>query len=160
MTADAQNPFEILTMPGHLIRRLHQVCQSVFAAQMSQAGYDITSVQYGALAALEQYGELDQATLAGAIAYDRVTIGSVIDRLERKGWVTRRTSTSDRRARLVSLSASGKTLLADLRSTVDDVQTMMLPGLEEAERETLVDLLVKVTQAGNPLSRAPLRLPQ
>jgi DNA-binding MarR family transcriptional regulator len=72
----------IYRMPGHLIRRLHQMSVAVFAEKIAAAGADITPVQYGALCAVRAYPGLDQATVASMIAYDRVTIGGVLDRLE------------------------------------------------------------------------------
>ena len=51
-------------MPGHLIRRLHQISVSLFAARMAEAGLDLTSVQYAALVTVRENPGLDQATLA------------------------------------------------------------------------------------------------
>ena len=90
---------EFQKMPGHLIRRLHQISVSVFASQAAGAGFDVTSVQFAALSAIEAYPAIDQAGLAGLIAYDRVTIGGVVDRLVQKGYVDRQVSPRDRRAR-------------------------------------------------------------
>ena len=36
-------------MPGHLIRRLHQLSTATFSEQMKAAGIDMTSVQFAAL---------------------------------------------------------------------------------------------------------------
>jgi DNA-binding MarR family transcriptional regulator len=46
--------------------------------------------------------------VAELIGYDRATIGGVIDRLEKKGWIRRVVSERDRRARELSLTAKGK----------------------------------------------------
>lgn len=76
-------------MPGHLIRRLNQVSVSLFMEEATKAGYDLTPVQFAALSAIEAYPGADQATISGVIAYDRVTIGGVVDRLTQKGFVRR-----------------------------------------------------------------------
>ncbi|WP_349773890.1 hypothetical protein [Mameliella alba] len=65
----------IYTMPGHLIRRLQQLSASIFAERMREAGVDLTSPQFAALAMLQEHPGIDQATLAGMIAHDRATIG-------------------------------------------------------------------------------------
>jgi DNA-binding MarR family transcriptional regulator len=147
---------EIHRLPGHLIRRLHQISTAVFAERMAAAGYDLTPVQYAALAAIEAEPEIDQATLAGLIAYDRVTIGGVIDRLEQKGLVTRAVSQHDRRARVLRLSAAGAKTLKELRPIIRALQDDILIGLTAAEKETFLRLIAKTTEAGNALSRAPL----
>ena len=56
---------------------------------MAEAGFDLTPVQFAALAVIAEHPRIDQATLAGLIAYDRVTIGGVVDRLSQKGYILR-----------------------------------------------------------------------
>lgn len=146
-------------MPGHLIRRLHQISTSVFADKMSEAGQDITPVQFAALTALEGNPGIDQATLAGLIAYDRVTIGGVVDRLEAKGLLQREVSPRDRRARILKLTAEGAALTATLRPAVTALQEDILQGLTAKEKAEFLRLIAKATAAGNMLSRAPLMLP-
>ena len=150
--------FAIHTMPGHLIRRLNQISASLFQELMAELGEDLTPVQYAALSILQQEDGIDQATLAALIAYDRATIGGVIDRLEAKRFVTRRVSPDDRRARIVSLSEAGAALLEKLDGPVADMQDRILAGLTEDERDTFVRLAAKATAAGNASSRAPLDL--
>ena len=87
-------------MPGHLIRRMQQASLAIFDTEMARAGCDLTSVQYAALVAIAAQPGLDQATLASVIAFDRVTTGGVIDRLEAKGDVRREMPSDDRRSRL------------------------------------------------------------
>jgi len=79
----------IYNMAGHLIRRLNQISASVFQERVLACGHDMTSVQFAALNAISSNEGIDQATLAGLIAYDRPTIGGVVDRLEKKGLVTK-----------------------------------------------------------------------
>ena len=151
---------ELQDMAGHLIRRLHQISVSVFTEKMKEAGLDLTPVQFAALSALEAHADVDQATLAGLIAYDRVTIGGVVDRLEGKGLVSRRVSPQDRRARIVRLTAAGHGILGQARPVVRALQHDILSGLEEADKAVFMDLLRKTTAAGNDQSRAPLQSPK
>lgn len=148
---------DLETMPGHLIRRLQQISVARFTSRMAEAGLDLTSVQYAALLTLRDHPGLDQQTLAGMIAYDRVTIGGVIDRLVQKGFVDRETSPSDRRARVLMLSDRGSHALEVATPWVDKVQDDLISQLTSEERDTFLKLLQKTTKAGNELSRAPLR---
>ncbi|HZD92122.1 MAG TPA: MarR family transcriptional regulator, partial [Pseudolabrys sp.] len=81
--------------PGHLARRFQQIAVAVFHAEMEKAGFDLTPVQYAALGAVATRPGIDQATLAGLIAYDRTTIGGVVDRLVQKGLLVREASNRD-----------------------------------------------------------------
>ena len=151
---------EIYDMAGHLVRRLHQISLAVFAERMAADGFDLTPVQFSALATLDANPGIDQATLAGMIAYDKATLGSVIERLETRGLIVRGISPQDRRARVLQLTGNGRALLKAARPVVEALQPDILAGLDDAERGTLLELLHKATEAGNDLSRAPLRRPE
>lgn len=148
---------DIHEMPGHLIRRLHQISVAVFMAETAAAGFDLTPVQYAAMRMIEAHPGIDQATLAGLIAYDRTTIGGVVDRLEQKGYVERAVSGRDRRARKLRVLDAGRDLLRAVEPVVAKVQRIMLSSLDVDEGRLLVALLQKATTSANELSRAPLR---
>ena len=147
---------DISRMPGHLIRRMHQISTSIFLDGVRAAGHDLTAVQFAALSTLAENPGIDQARLAGLIAYDRVTIGGVLDRLEAKGFLTRAVSEKDRRARVLALSETGLQVLKEVTPVVQALQDEILGGLTAEERAAFVALAEKVSSAGNRRSRAPM----
>ena len=144
-------------MPGHLARRFQQIAVAVFMAEVEAAGSDLTPVQYVALAAVDANPGIDQVTLAGLIAYDRTTITGVVDRLVQKGLMARQESSRDRRARELKITEAGRRTLRGITPAVEEAQRIMLRGLTDKEAKELVRLLQKATDAGNELSRAPMR---
>jgi len=144
-------------MPGHLARRFQQIAVAVFLTEVEAAGYDLTPVQYAALAAVSLNPAIDQVTLAGLIAYDRSTITGVVERLVQKGLVARHESSKDRRARELTITDAGRRTLRGITPAVEAAQRTMLRGLSEKEAKELVYLLQKAIASGNELSRAPLR---
>lgn len=143
--------------PGHLVRRFQQIAVAIFHAEVEEAGYDLTPVQYAALSTVRAQPGLDQATLAGLIAYDRTTITGVVDRLEQKGLVVRQANSRDRRARLLQVTEAGRQVLRGIEPAVEAAQQIMLRGLTTDEAGEFLRLLRKAIAAGNDLSRAPLR---
>jgi len=148
---------DIYEMPGHLARRFQQIAVAVFHAEVGEAGYDLTPVQYAALAAIDKNPGLDQVTLAGLIAYDRTTITGVVDRLVQKELAVRQPSKKDRRARELRLTGKGLQILKDVGPAVLSAQQTMLRGLDPAEAAELMRLLAKAIDASNELSRAPMK---
>lgn len=136
-----------LDMAGHLIRRLHQQSTQVFTQRTQAAGFDLTPVQFAALDAIQAHPATDQATVAELIAYDRATIGGVIDRMEQKGWVKRIVSERDRRARELSLSPEGERIHATLLPIVQELQSEILQPLDEAEQSAFLALASRVVRA-------------
>ena len=137
-------------MPGHLIRRLHQLSTQVFLKRVQEAGFDLTPVQFAALDALHHNPGVDQASLADFIAKDRATVGAVADRLEQKGLVTRAISARDKRARELTLTEAGKAVIDALVPVVARLQKEILPGLSDAEYRQFLALAAKATQEAGP----------
>ncbi|WP_239113488.1 MarR family winged helix-turn-helix transcriptional regulator [Shimia biformata] len=137
-------------MAGHLIRRLHQKSTQVFAARMQAEGIDLTPVQFAALDAIHANPGVDQAQVATLIAYDRATIGGVIDRLEKKSLIRREVSARDRRAREVRLSQAGQEVFDRVLPVVREVQDEILSGLDAGDRALFLRLAADAVRSEPP----------
>lgn len=133
--------------PGHLIRRLQQIAVAIFMEEC--AAHDITPVQYAALVAIRDNPGFDATRIAAQIAFDRATLGNVLERLEAKGMIARRASATDKRVKQLKLTAKGSTLLRDVEPAVARAQDRIVAPLSPPERERLLktlDLLVKAAE--------------
>jgi len=128
--------------PGHLIRRAHQVAVAIFMEEMGE--FDTTPVQFAILNALIDDPGEDQVTLAGKVAFDAATFGSVIGRLESKGWVRREPDAADRRRKLLWVTPKGEQAALLMKRAVAKAQNRILGPLGAAERRQLVSLLGKL----------------
>ena len=79
---------DVYTKPGYLFRRMQQIAVSIFVEECRE--FDLTPVQYAALIAIRTHPGIDATRLSLVIAFDRSTLGSVIERLEAKGLIARR----------------------------------------------------------------------
>lgn len=132
-------PFELNAAPGHLVRRAHQISVALFNAHLAAA--DVTPVQFAILNALKDSPGIDQITLAKRVAFDPATSGSVIGRLESKGWVARRADDADRRRKLLVLTPPGLAALTHMQAAVAQVQTDILSPLAAHEQVQFMQLL-------------------
>lgn len=147
--------YDIARAPGHLIRRAQQIAVSEFARGM--AAFDITPVQFALLNAMLDTPGVDQITLANGVAFDPATSGSVIGRLESKGWVRREPDPDDRRRKLLFVTPLGQAAVAQMKAAVDQVQQNILAPLSASEQAQLVDLLARLVaghEQATPLSPA------
>lgn len=147
---------DLYQMPGHLIRRAQQVATALFADEC--AAFGLTSVQYAALFAIEANPRVDATRLSSLVAFDRSTIGDVLERLEAKGWVVRTPSPQDRRVKLVRLSPAGVRLLRQVAPAVRRVQDRLLAPLAPRDRGTIIKLLAQLAEPHNQAAPAPLRV--
>ena len=146
---------DLYGMPGHLVRRAHQVSTALFSDEC--AAFDLTSVQYAALVAIEANPDVDATRLSALIAFDRSTIGDVLERLEAKGWITRGPAVHDRRIKLLRLSVAGAKLLRQVGPAVRRVQERLLAPLSPPDRAIIVRLLAQLAELHNDVTPAPLR---
>ncbi len=130
-------------MPGHLIRRAHQVSTALFAAECGQ--FDLTAVQFAALSAIRDTPYLDATRLSALIAFDRSTLGDVLERLEAKGWIVREPSPNDRRIKRLALSPAGATLLEQVQPAVQRVQERLMANFPLAEHGAVLNLLRRLS---------------
>lgn len=142
---------QLYALPGHLIRRLHQQAVAAFVIEAKAAGFDdLTPVQYGTLATLLAHPGIDQATLAGLVAYDRVTIGGVVSRLESRGYLTRNISETDRRARTLTLTERGEFVVQTIQPAVRAAQARILSPLDPDAQALFMQLLYRMTDTNSP----------
>ncbi len=145
----------VYTKPGYLFRRMQQIAVAIFMEECK--AFDLTPVQYAALVAIQTHPGIDATRLSAVIAFDRSTLGSVIERIETKGLIERRSSPDDKRVKLLYVTRSGAALLREIVPAVDRAQARMLQPLKAADRKTLVALLSQLVDLNNESSRVPLR---
>ena len=145
----------VYTAPGYLFRRTQQIAVAIFMEECR--AFDLTPVQYAALIAIHTHPGIDATRLSAVIAFDRSTLGSVIERLEAKKLIERKPSAGDKRVKLLHLTKAGVALLLDITPAVDRAQTRMLQPLKPADRKTLTALLEQLVDLNNEASRVPLR---
>ena len=141
--------------PGYLFRRMQQIAVSIFMEECS--AFDLTPVQFASLVAIHNHPGIDATRLSAVIAFDRSTLGSVIERLEAKDYVERKPAREDRRVKLLYLTKAGAGLLRDIIPAVDRAQARMLQPLKPADRKTLLALLTQLVDLNNEASRVPFR---
>ncbi|MBJ7406422.1 MAG: MarR family transcriptional regulator [Bradyrhizobium sp.] len=145
----------VYAAPGYLFRRMQQIAVSIFMEECKR--FDLTPVQYAALIAIHTHPGIDATRLSAVIAFDRSTLGSVIERLEAKDYIERKPAPEDKRIKLLYLTKSGAAILREIIPAVERAQARMLEPLKPADRKTLMGLLVQLVDLNNEASRVPLR---
>lgn len=128
--------------PGHLIRRVQQIAVALFMEECT--AFDITPVQYATMVAIGENPGADATRISAAIAFDRSTLGDVLERLEARGIVRRTGSKNDKRVKILELTRAGKELLEAVEPAVERTQTRILAPLKTADRKKLLALLQQV----------------
>lgn len=145
----------VYAAPGYLFRRMQQIAVAIFVEECR--AFDLTPVQYAALVAIHTHPGIDATRLSAVIAFDRSTLGNVIERLETKTLIERKPAREDKRVKLLYLTRAGTALLREIMAAVEKAQARMLQPLKPADRKTLLALLTQLVDLNNEASRVPLR---
>lgn len=107
---------------------------------------------YQVLAGLAGGPPRTQLVLARTLGVDRTVMTYLLDELEGAGLVARRPDPTDRRARQVLLTDTGRARLCELERRLRDAEDQLLAPLEPDERDVLRRLLQRLAVEGDGAS--------
>ncbi len=87
---------------------------------------------------------LNQSSLADILELDTVTLGRHIDRLERDGWLERRSDPTDRRAWCLYLTEASRPTLEKMEAVAVDTIAVAMKDIAEDERARFMDVLMQI----------------
>lgn len=146
-----------VTTSGFLIRRLHQIYQSLLSEEAE--GLGVTPAQMGVIIAISREPGQDQSSIAEEIGADRATLAAVLSRLEVSGLVRRAICKQDHRQKLLYLTAKGQRLAKKLAEPIQRANERTLAPLNRETQDLFVKLLYALIDGGNQHARTKLRIP-
>ena len=129
------------------LQRAAHATVHVLAAEL--AGLDLTASEINALANLADGCSRTMSELAAATGTRPTTLTSVLDRLERRGHITRGGRSGDRRAVLVLLTPSGRQAAATIRQAITGLERHALGALPAEAVAGLRAALQALTEAAS-----------
>jgi DNA-binding MarR family transcriptional regulator len=127
---------------GYLIRRAHQRASAIFDAVM--ADFDVTPVQFAALAKLHDLGPTSQNLLGRLVGIDPATMFGVAGRLAKRGLVQATPDPADARLVLLDLTQEGRSVVEAMKARGGEVTARTLEPLTHEEAAELRRLLAKI----------------
>jgi len=118
-----------------VIMRSHRALTRLAEESITKAGLCLTD--FAALEALLHKGPLTISEIQGKVLLASGSMTAAVDRLEKLGLVVRKSSPSDRRARVVQLTPEGRRLAASsYEQHAKDLEALM-SALSEKEKQQL-----------------------
>lgn len=107
----------------------------------------VTADQFVLLALLAGDDGITQQELVRRASSDPNTVRAMLVLLESRGLVARRRNHTDRRARSVTLTRKGRRTYERLWAESEPLRERLLAAFRSDETDTLVDLLVRISEA-------------
>ena len=131
---------------GHLAHYMRRLLKSFkYHFKTSVGDLDVQASDVGALFVIGLNPGLSPSQLAPAVSLEAAQVTGMLNTFELKGWIARRVSSADGRARSLHLTAAGKNLVAQLRPLVVEADHTFVEGiLTKQEAQQLTSLLAKL----------------
>ena len=127
---------------GYTLTDVARLLRTVFERRVRAAG--LTRALWVIIARLHRRPGLSQSEVADLLEIEKATAGRLIDRMESKGWIERRSDPLDRRVNRLHLTAEAERVHALIwpiaQASVDDA----LSDLSLTERKSLSRLMQRV----------------
>jgi len=130
------------TNAGFLIHDVSRLLRAWFDERAQAMG--LTRAQWRVLVHLAAREGINQKALAEILELDTVTLSRHVDRLERDGWLERRSDPSDRRAWLLHLLPPARPMLDKMEGLAERTMAQALDGLSMEERARFVSVLTRI----------------
>lgn len=127
---------------GYLISDAARLMRTVFDRRVRRLG--LTRAQWLVLARLHRHPGASQSDLADMMEVEKASAGRMVDRLERKGWIERRSDPDDRRINRLYLTPDAERISKRMRSVADGTVNDALSDLSGPQADQLAALLTVV----------------
>jgi len=143
-----------------LLRHAWYSLNQTFRRRLAHSG--VTPDQFTALRTLSEHepSGLTQSHLTRLLASDPNTIGALVERMERCGWIARMPCDKDRRANRLRLLPAGRRQYSRVREIAVALQAEVLAKWSEKKREEFLENLAWVSERCRALANAPGKKPR
>lgn len=137
---------------GYLIADLSRLYGRVFDRRAAHLG--LTRVQWRALKRIHQAEGITQTALADLMDMEPIAVGRVIDRLQKSGFVERRSDPNDRRVWRLHLSSQSTQIMDAIEEVSAGVREDSVAGVDPDELQTTLKVLSQIRETLSQLDRA------
>lgn len=128
---------------SYLIFDLSRFIRHEYERRVVEAGLIVTPAEARLLAIVEHYGGSNQNELATVLGLSRMSLSTVLDRLENSGLVRRTADKNDRRAKRVDTTEAATPVLERLKLISAEVRELARGDIPQEQWETFREIAEK-----------------
>ncbi len=127
---------------GFLVHDVARLMRTMYDRRMAPLG--LTRSQWWVLNHLYFHEGISQTEFAAVLDIEKATVGRLLDRLEAKGWVTRKSDKQDKRTKRVYLTEQVQPTLQIMRDMAAVTRDEAVRSLSKTERKQLRNMLQRM----------------
>ena len=106
--------------------------------------HEMTRAQWAMMIWLERKPGITQKELSDLLEVEPITVARLVDRLEQRGMVERRSDPADRRIWRLHLLPEALPLLAEIKAERTEIAGMIADGIDQATLDTMLSALLRM----------------
>ena len=106
--------------------------------------FGMTRAQWVILSWLERQSGISQNDLAGLVEVEPITVCRLVDRLEARGLVERRSDPKDRRVKRLHLTPEAKPMLDEIHAYREGMRTQLTAGISQEALDSQIESLLQM----------------
>jgi DNA-binding MarR family transcriptional regulator len=139
---------------GFWLRRVSNAVSGSFVRSLKDQ--QASAAEWVLLRELYERGEATPTDMAETLTMTRGAVSKIVDKLEAKGWIAIRSTPSDGRVQVLSLTRSGRRVVPVLARIADQNDEQFFRCLTANERDVLGKLLAKLAEC-NQIQDVPVQ---
>jgi DNA-binding MarR family transcriptional regulator len=108
--------------------------------------FEIGYAEYGILIYLVTNEKANQDSIAQYYMIDKGAIAKTIKKLENKNYINRQTNKRNQREKLITLTATGKSIIDEMKSLQNEWNDILSSGITEEELNLFTDIAMKISK--------------
>ena len=133
-----------MSKPVFWLKRTYITMRNAFDEELND--YNLSTSQFEILGYLYHNEGMEQKQLQNCTGVRAATLTGLLDKLEKRGLVTRETADYDARAKIVKMTPQGETFFAQLFDVMHQFEDRMMAGFSPAERSLFVDWAQRIAK--------------
>mgnify|MGYP001555868743 CR=1 FL=1 len=136
--------FRLENAIGFLVNRAAMKLKNEILRNFKAHGYDITTEQWAVLASLWEKEDRTQSEIADQLVKDKTNVTRILDLMEKKDLIIRRSDEKDRRSYRIFLTEKGSLLKDKLIPLAKESTQLSIKGINKHEEKELKRLINKI----------------
>lgn len=132
---------------AHMLHRATQLAELQLSKSLAVQEAGLTARQFVVLSAVSRQNGVNQVALTRETGIDRSTLGAIVQRLARRGWLTRRRRKDDARANAIRITQPGLEMLSKAQPGFARTDAELIASLPQHLRDPFLAGLTAIAGA-------------
>ena len=132
---------------GHVIRELNGAFKKKFIICGTAAGLDEVTLMHGWIMGYLYHNQdkaIYQKTIESDFGIKRSTVTTILQLMEKKGYIRRAAVEVDARLKRIYLTDQGREIAVKTKAMIDDMENSVIEGIEDGQLEIFYEVAQKL----------------